>query len=170
MIDIDFFTTSENSLSEFISRNSLSKSKKCSSTLCDTYTDRHSRLLHHLKCRPGVRDVFQLMDTFDFTICQFAMSKDAFWLTIDAEIHARAKELHHATLTPKWLLSTIKRINKYGRQGFKAPSDAVEVLAEAIRDLSDNEWINQENFSGGIDTLGAKDPETVLIKPEDVEQ
>lgn len=74
-------------------------------------------------------DVRDLLDTFDFTMCQFAMDADYLYYTSEAAAAVEEKRLTiNQIVIP---LRTLARVTKYQKMGFTPDADVLRHLSEA---------------------------------------
>lgn len=79
---------------------------------------------------PGLDSPEAVIDAFDFTICQFALDGETFYTTEWALIDLARRRLavHRVTFAT----SSVRRMLKYGRQGFSVCQGAIGQLLQSV--------------------------------------
>ena len=76
------------------------------------------------------------LDTFDFTICQFAMDNNYLYCNPDALIHLFRKRLVVNKINPEWAYDTLRRLQKYIKSGFTICDGGLIDIVNAIREAT----------------------------------
>lgn len=101
-----------------------------------------------LICKRAYRDVQDLLESFDFSICQFAISDKGIITTTKQAIYDNKKMfLRLVNLT--YPTATINRISKYKQKGYWT-GDAIKQIVKALVDLDPTQY-NAEDDALYID-------------------
>jgi len=82
------------------------------------------------------KNVRELFGKFDFTICCFAWDGEKLWATVDAIIDALRRRLVVNRIQEGFEVSTLERLVKYERQGFRSCAGTMATIAETIAKLT----------------------------------
>lgn len=79
------------------------------------------------------------LDSFDFTICQFAMNNEGLYCNPESLIHLFRKRLVVHKINPEWAYDTLRRLQKYIKAGFTICDGGLIDIVSAIREASDEQ-------------------------------
>lgn len=82
------------------------------------------------------------LDSFDFTICQFAMNDKGLYCNPESLIHLFRKRLVVHKINPEWAYDTLRRMQKYIKAGFTICDGGLIDIVNAIREASDEQIEN----------------------------
>src|SRR5690554_2647538 len=82
------------------------------------------------------------LDTFDFTICQFAMNNEGLFCNPESLIHLFRKRLVVHKINPEWAYDTLRRLQKYIKAGFTICDGGLADIVSAIREATDEQIEN----------------------------
>ena len=135
--DLDFFFKTEAQKSTFATAlEKIGLKKSSSNDMNTTYAgeikigDKPKKVCVQLIHVTYYNDVAQVLDTFDFTICQFGFDGQHVTVSPVSIIDTLQKRLAIHRVT--YGVSTLRRIMKYTKQGFYACSGALADLLEKV--------------------------------------
>lgn len=82
------------------------------------------------------------LNSFDFTICQFAMNNEGLYCNPESLIHLFRKKLVVHKINPEWAYDTLRRMQKYIKAGFTICDGGLVDIVNAIREASDEQIEN----------------------------
>ena len=82
------------------------------------------------------------LDTFDFTICQFAMNNEGLFCNPESLIHLFRKRLVVHKINPEWAYDTLRRLQKYIKAGVTICDGGLADIVSAIREATDEQIEN----------------------------
>lgn len=121
--DLDLFFPNEDALAAVRGEHKWKANSSCESAECNGVTVQLIRIAWY----PTIADV---LESFDFTICQFGYDGDSFHVGEWALVDATRKRLAVHKITHA--VSSVRRMLKYGRQGFRVCNGAISSLLTEI--------------------------------------
>lgn len=88
------------------------------------------------------------LDSFDFTICQFALDKNKIICGAEGLVHLFKKELVVHKLGKETVFNSLERTQKYIKKGFSLSSPEFIKIAKEIHHLTEEELYKQFNYYG----------------------
>lgn len=141
--DIDFFFVSEQAAEDFKRENNIGNPRYVHKN-ADTFLVNGMRIqlikLYH-------SNVESLLDSFDFTICQFAYDGKTVYATADAMITAARGHLMVHKIQQGYELDSLRRAFKYAKKGFEPCLGCLKMIAESFRELPQESLSNQFEIS-----------------------
>lgn len=141
--DIDFFFNSEQAAEAFKQANNISN-PKYSHKNADTFDVNGKRIQLIKLYHPSVES---LLDSFDFTICQFAYDGKSVYATVEAMTTASRGHLMVNKIQPGYELDSLRRAFKYAKKGFEPCLGCLKMIAESFRELPQESLSNQLEIS-----------------------
>ena len=113
----------------------------------------------------------EIIEQFDYTVCMGAYDFEAndFVLAEDFLSHVARKELYY-NVNGKYPISSLFRLQKYFKKGYKIPGVEVIKLALAVNNLKMNSYMDLRQQLQGIDTLFLKELTDKMLTPEYAEK
>lgn len=138
--DIDIFGTSKEQLDDFI-KNNLTSAKKI-------YEDNYVKSFIFGEWKVQViyrffKNIDETLDSFDFTICQFAYNGESILCNPESLIHLFSKKLVVHKLNPKFCVDSLRRMQKYIKKGYSICGGGINDFVNTIR-AADKEEIKQQ--------------------------
>lgn len=139
--DIDIFAKSRSDLDEFVKTLDGYKLIYDAESL-KTYQrgDDKIQLIYR-----DYESIEQCIQSFDFTICQFAMNDEGLYCNPESIIHLFRRRLVVNRISPEWAADSLRRVQKYIKAGFTICDGGIAQLIEAIRAASDEQI--EQSFS-----------------------
>ncbi len=91
--------------------------------------------------------VQELVDSFDFNVCQFAWDESGIWATPEAAIGTLRGHLSIAKITKEFSIDSLRRAFKYQNKGFKPCDGTIRDISKVISELSKEEVEAQVTMS-----------------------
>lgn len=143
--DIDLFFRNEEALSEFKKKTKLtfvSESKNCLS-----YKTNDGIPVQAIKVR-YYNDLDELFDSFDYTLCQFAITNEGkVYATTYSILSVLTKRLAIHKIQQGFELASFKRAFKYAKKGFMPCNGTILNLHQILTKLSSDHIKNQIEMS-----------------------
>ena len=137
--DIDVFAKDEKSMNLFIQENQL-KNLVSKSATTETYR-RGGDIVQAI--RLYYDSVENLLDSFDYTICQFAWDNDKIYSTMEAVVATLRKHLAVHKVQPGYEVDSLRRAFKYFDKGYKPCLGTLQGLALSFSGI-EKEVINKQ--------------------------
>jgi hypothetical protein len=143
--DIDVFGPTD-MLDEFVKTNLLNAKQVHKSKLMSTYK------LEGNKIQVIYREYDSMpecLNSFDYTITQFAFDGSHLWCNPDALIHLFERRLVVHRIHPEFAIDSLRRMQKYIKKGFSICDGGITDLVNGIRTLTDEQVKEQVTFYPG---------------------
>lgn len=88
----------------------------------------------------------ELLQDFDFTVCQFGFHGNRFWCTVNSILDATAKRLITYNVSPLSAFSTLRRTYKYQDKGYKICNKELKKIVEVLRNVSSEVLDKETDF------------------------
>lgn len=155
--DIDVFGKSEEAVDNFIEENLSNGKKVYDSGMIRTYKiqrDEEWKVQVMSRFYDSIQDC---LDSFDFTICQFAKNNDLTFANPDGIIHTFRKKLVINNIQEDFAVDTLRRIQKYVKKGFEICDGGLLQIANSIREMDEESFEqNSEYYPGREGELGPR--------------
>ena len=86
------------------------------------------------------------IESFDYTICQFAMNDEGLFCNPDSLIHLFRKRLVVNEINPEWAADSLRRMQKYIKAGFTICDGGLSDIINSIRTATDEQIKNSIQF------------------------
>lgn len=142
--DYDLFFKNEQVLKQTIEKLDILKAKlvfKCPKG--ELYTYRINDMKIQLITKRFYESAKELIDTFDFTICQFSFDTETVEIGDNSIHHLIKKELHVNKL--EYPVATMNRLVKYSKKGYKHSIACMEIFEKIQSGVLNNEF-NPDNL------------------------
>lgn len=91
------------------------------------------------------------LDSFDYTICQFAFDGEFAWATEAALVDTFRRRLVVHKITKEFALDSLRRAQKYIKKGYTACAGTLADIGRSFRDVSEEELQKQmEYYPSGL--------------------
>lgn len=152
--DIDVFGKDQASLDSFVAEN-LNGAKVLTSRDNLTSFNHQGTLVQVIKPR-FYSSVEDLLDSFDFNVCQFCWDGKDIWSTTSSIISVLRGHLAVHKITKGFEADSLRRAFKYQQKGYKPCLGTIQALAKSFTDLTGEEIDKQIAISpgGGVRTVG----------------
>ena len=134
--DIDIFAINEKSLLDFKNEYLLSPYYKMTNKTKYQETWSNHELSLQLINIKYYANAHELLDSFDFTICQFAWDGKTIYSTKEAVISTLRKHLAVHRIAPEFAVDSLRRAFKYNQKGYKPCWGSLRDLANSLRVLT----------------------------------
>ena len=143
--DIDVFGQSQEALDKFIETYLLKAKLLNEHKYAKTYLLNNQLIqIIHVRFYASVLD---LLDSFDFTVCQFAWDGQTIFSTPNAVISTSRKHLGAHKIYPKHAADSLRRAFKYHKKGYQLCNGTMMALAKSFVGLSEEDVQNQVEIS-----------------------
>jgi hypothetical protein len=93
--------------------------------------------------------VEDLLDSFDFTVCQFAYDGSNVFSTPEAIISVTRNHLGVHNISKEFAVDSLRRAFKYSKKGYYPCNGTIQKLADSLRGLTAEEVKNAVEISPG---------------------
>lgn len=145
--DIDVFGASEDDIQQFI-KSKLAGAKKLNDTERLKSFNYQGQLVQIITHR-YYSNMSELVDSFDFTLCQFVWDGVEVFATQGAIISVLRKHLRVHKITKEYAADSLRRAFKYQSKGYKPCHGTILDLALSFENLKRDEIISQVEMSPG---------------------
>jgi len=133
--DIDFFFAHEAAFELFKSENSMSGVRPIQSSKNAETFKVNGKLIQLIRVA-DYANVEALLDSFDFTVCQFAYDGEKVYSTVEAITCVHRGHLMVNKIQAGYELDSLRRAFKYAKKGFEPCWGCLKEIADSFRDLS----------------------------------
>lgn len=147
MTDIDVFGKNQESLDNFISEK-LWAAKKISEQNHLSSFSLNGQLIQVIKYN-YYDSIHNLLDSFDFTVCQFAWDGKTVYSTEAAIVSVLRKRLRVHQITKELAADSLRRAFKYQRKGYIPCLGTLKDIALSFQNLTEEEIKQQITISPG---------------------
>lgn len=92
------------------------------------------------------KSIKECLNSFDYTICQFAMNNDGLYCMPDSLIHLFRKRLVVNQINLDYAADSLRRMQKYIKRGFTICDGGIAQIMEAVRGATDEQIENAFSF------------------------
>lgn len=152
--DIDIFGFSEEKLKAFEETTFKGFKKLVENAQLSSYSY-HGQLVQVIKY-DFYNNVADLLDSFDFSVCQFAWDGAEVYATQSAVISVLRKHLRVHKISKELAADSLRRAFKYQRKGYEPCLGTIRDLALSFQSLTESQIQEQISISpgGGLRTVG----------------
>ena len=146
--DIDIFSTSQEKMLENIKSINTSNSDKIYETKTNITFNINGKVIQFMKLyHPNLESLF---DSFDFTLCQFAMDKDGnIFSTVESVTSVLRGHLSVHKIQEGFQLDSLRRAFKYYDKGYRPCLGSISDMAKSFSSMSEEQVRNQTVMSPG---------------------
>lgn len=148
--DIDVFGTDVASISDLLQKNKLDRVLD-KSPHATTYAHRPFPVQAIWFTKGSVAE---LLESFDFSLCQFAWDGESIFSTVEAVTSVLRRHLGIARIQPGFEMDSLRRAFKYQAKGFKPCLGTLRDLANSIRSIPQEDIERQIEISPNGMTRG----------------
>lgn len=152
--DVDVFASSAEGLDKFVTDNLIGATKLRDQEHLVAY--KHQGQLIQVIKYDFYPNKAELLDSFDFTVCQFVYDGEDIWTTTHALTSVLRKHLGVHKISPELAADSLRRAFKYQDKGYKPCLGTIQKLAESMVGLTKEDIKEQVQISpgGGIRIVG----------------
>lgn len=146
--DIDVFFKNEKSMQDYIGLLTGQGAQKLSEHKNVITYSYHDYLIQCIRIK-YYEKVEDLLDSFDFTVCQFAYDGFKVFSTPEAIISVTRKHLGMHGISKEFAVDSLRRAFKYAKKGYYPCNGTIQKLADSLRGLTAEEVKNAVEISPG---------------------
>lgn len=135
--DIDVFGKTPEALERFIDDNLAGCKIIFNSKLLKTFVDKDGNKVQVIF--RTYKSPEECLESFDYTICQFAYTGDQILCNPESLIHAHRKRLVINKIVARFSIDSLRRLQKYVKKGYTICNGGLADLARAIQSLNEKE-------------------------------